>query len=244
MGLWLFFVFKIRYKKKGSEYLVGLIMNFSDKLYASVKDIWESCYIHPFVKGIGDGTLDLDKFRYYMIQDYIYLLDYAKVYALGVVKADSEEVMQGFSNMVSSILNGEMNIHRSYMKRLGITLEEINNSKAALDNVSYTHYMLAVSYNGSLADITVSLLSCMWSYLEIGRNLSKNSGSTQHEFYGEWIRGYISKDYEKSTKWLIDLVDNLTCDMGKKDLKRLEEIFITTSKYEYKFWDMAYNKGM
>lgn len=152
--------------------------------------------------------------------------------------------MQRFSSMVNSILNGEMNIHRSYIKRLGITLEEINNSKASLDNVSYTHYMLAVSYNGTLADITVSLLSCMWSYLEIGRNLSKNPGSTENEFYGEWIRGYISKEYEKSTKWLIDLVDNLTSNMGKKDLEKLEEIFITTSKYEYKFWDMAYNKGM
>lgn len=219
-------------------------MKFSQTLYESVKDIWKSYYIHPFVVGIGDGTLDIGKFKYYMIQDYIYLLDYVKVYALGVVKSDSEEVMQRFSSMVNSILNGEMNIHRSYIKRLGITLEEINNSKASLDNVSYTHYMLAVSYNGTLADITVSLLSCMWSYLEIGRNLSKNPGSTENEFYGEWIRGYISKEYEKSTKWLIDLVDNLTSNMGKKDLEKLEEIFITTSKYEYKFWDMAYNKGM
>lgn len=219
-------------------------MKFSEKLFESVKDIWKSYYIHPFVMGIGDGTLEIDKFKYYMIQDYIYLLEYAKVYALGIVKADSEEVMRGFSSMVNSILNGEMSIHRSYMKRLGITSREINNSKASLDNVSYTHYMLAVSYDGSLADITVSLLSCMWSYLEIGRDLSKKLGSTEHEFYGEWIRGYISKDYEKSTQWVIDLVDDLTGNMDEKDLKRLEEIFITTSKYEYKFWDMAYNKGM
>ena len=219
-------------------------MKFSESLYESVEEIWESYYKHPFVKGIGDGTLEVDKFKFYMIQDYIYLLDYAKVYALGVVKADTEEVMQGFANMVNDILNGEMSIHRSYMKRLGITSEEIKNAKASLTNISYTHYMIAVSQVGSLADLSVSLLSCMWSYLEIGRNLSKNHGATEHEFYGEWIRGYISKEYEECTKWLIDLVDKLAENMSEKELQKLKEIFINTSKYEYMFWDMSYNKEM
>ncbi|MBV7272416.1 thiaminase II [Clostridiaceae bacterium UIB06] len=219
-------------------------MKFSESLYENVKDIWESYYNHPFVKGIGDGTLEVDKFKFYMIQDYIYLLDYAKVYALGIVKADSEEVMQGFSSMVDSILNGEMSIHRSYMKRLGITAEEIKNTKASLDNISYTNYMLAVSQIGGLAEVSVSLLACMWSYLEIGRNLSKNPGATEHEFYGEWISGYISKEYEECTKWLIDLVDNLGEDISDKEKKKLIEVFVNTSKYEYMFWEMSYNKGM
>ena len=83
-------------------------MKFSEKLYERVKEIWQSYYNHPFVKEIGDGTLEVDKFKYYMIQDYLYLLDYAKVYALGVVKADTEEVMRGFSSMVNGILNGEI----------------------------------------------------------------------------------------------------------------------------------------
>ncbi|WP_027623010.1 thiaminase II [Clostridium lundense] len=219
-------------------------MKFSEKLYESVEGIWQSYYEHPFVKGIGTGALEVDKFKYYMIQDYLYLLDYAKVYALGVVKADTEEVMQGFSSMVNGILNGEMSIHRSYMKRLGITQEEIKNAKASLDNISYTHYMLAVAHTGNLADLTVSLLSCMWSYLEIGRHLSKIPNSIEHEFYGEWIRGYISKEYEELTQWVIDLVDDLAEDMSEKELKKLEEIFINTSKYEYMFWEMSYNKGM
>lgn len=219
-------------------------MKFTNDLYESVKDIWNSYYEHPFVKGIGEGTLDVDKFKFYMIQDYIYLLDYAKVYALGVVKANTEEVMQGFSAMVNNILNGEMSIHRSYMKRIGITSEEVKNTKASLTNLSYTHYMLAVANNGTLAELTVSLLACMWSYLEIGRNLSRIPGSTEHEFYGEWIRGYISEEYRKDTQWVIDLVDELADNMSGKEKKRLRDIFINSSRYEYLFWDMAYNKGM
>lgn len=219
-------------------------MKFSESLYESVKEIWESYYAHPFVKGIGNGTLEVDKFKFYMIQDYIYLLDYAKVYALGIVKADREGIMQGFSNMVNHILNGEMNIHRSYMKRLGITNEEIETTKASLSNISYTHYMLAVSQIGGLPELSVSLLACMWSYLEIGRVLSKKPEATEHPFYGEWIRGYISKEYEESTQWVIDLVDELAENLSLKDKEKLKEIFINTSKYEAMFWDMSYNKEM
>ncbi|MBM7869518.1 thiaminase/transcriptional activator TenA [Clostridium pascui] len=219
-------------------------MKFSQSLYKSVEDIWESYYKHPFVDGIGQGTLDVDKFKFYMIQDYIYLIDYAKIYALGIVKADTEQVMKGFATMVNGILNGEMSIHRSYMRRLGITQEEIRETKASLANISYTNYMLSVSQRGTLADLTVSLLSCMWSYLEIGRHLSKIPGSVNHEFYGEWIRGYISADYIKLTNWVIDLVDDLAKDLPKRELEKLEEIFVNTSKYEYMFWDMAYNKEM
>ena len=219
-------------------------MKFTEKLYENVEDIWTSYYNHPFIKGIGDGSLDMDKFKFYMIQDYLYLLDYAKVYALGVVKADTEEVMQGFSKMVDNILNGEMSIHRSYMKRLGITSEEVKNAKQSLTNISYTHYMLSVSHVGNLAELSTSLLACMWSYLEIGKNLSKIPGSTEHEFYGEWIRGYISKEYEEATAWIINLVDHLAKDMTDKELEKLNEIFINTSKYEYMFWDMSYHKEM
>lgn len=219
-------------------------MKFSQKLYESVEDIWKSYYEHSFVYGIGQGTLDVDKFKFYMIQDYIYLLDYAKIYALGIVKADTEEIMKGFSSMVNGILNGEMSIHRSYMRRLGITQDEISQTKASLANISYTNYMLSVSQRGTLAELSVSLLSCMWSYLEIGKHLSKIPGAVDHEFYGEWIRGYISEDYIKLTNWGIDLVDDLAKDLPKRELEKLEEIFINASKYEHMFWDMSYNKEM
>lgn len=219
-------------------------MKFSQYLHNNVEEIWDSYYEHPFVKGIGDGSLDMDKFKFYMIQDYIYLLDYARVYALGVVKADTEEVMQGFAQTVHDILNGEMSIHRSYMKKLGITSEEIKTTKASLANISYTNYMLAVSQKGTLIELSVSLLSCAWSYLEIGRRLSKIPGAVEHEFYGDWITGYSSKDYENTTKWLIDLVDELGKDLSQKEIEKSKEIFINSSKYEYMFWDMSYNKEL
>lgn len=219
-------------------------MKTSIKLYDSVKDIWDSYYQHPFIKGIADGSLEIDKFKFYMIQDYIYLLDYVKIYALGVVKSNEESTMRGFSKMVDNILNGEMNIHRTYMKRLGIGKKDIENTRASIENISYTNYMLSVSQMGDLMDLTTSLLACMWSYYLIGKKLSKIDGAAQHEFYGQWINGYASEDYERETEWIIDLLDHLTEDISEKKFKKLKEIFINTSKYERMFWNMAYKKGM
>ena len=219
-------------------------MRLSEKLYDSVKDLWESYYTHPFVEGIGNGTLDIDKFRFYMIQDYIYLLDYAKVFALGVVKSSKEEDMRFFSELVYSTLNGEMSIHKKYMKRLGITEDEIKSTKPSLTNTSYTNYMLWVGSNEGLLELVVSILSCSWSYKMIGCKLNEKEGASKHEFYGEWIDGYSSEEYAKSNDSIIEFVDRLGENITEEQEKRLIDIFINCSRYEYMFWDMSFNKEM
>lgn len=219
-------------------------MTFCDALFKKVAPVWEKSHQHPFVKGIGDGTLELDKFQYYIVQDYLYLLDYAKVYALGVVKAHNPEVMAKFAKQMDGILNGEMNLHKQYAKRLGISIQEMEEAKPSAMNLAYTNYMLSVSQSGTLAELTASLLPCMWSYWEIGKRLNAVSGARDHEFYGEWIRGYSSEEYGELCIWMIDLLNELAAGKSEQEKLRLEEIFLNTSRFEYLFWDMAYRKEM
>ncbi|MEG0070220.1 MAG: hypothetical protein RR693_10600, partial [Cetobacterium sp.] len=95
-------------------------MLFSNQLLNSATNIWDTYYSHPFVNGIGTGELEEDKFRFYIVQDYLYLLDYAKIFALGVIKSEDEASMQKFSKLLDGILNSEMGIHKHYMKVLNI----------------------------------------------------------------------------------------------------------------------------
>ena len=88
--------------------------------------VWEACHNHPFVTGMGDGTLAVEKFRHFMLQDYLYLLEYARVFALGVVKTRDTKLMRTFAVNIDAILNGEMKVHKAYMKRLGISEEQIS----------------------------------------------------------------------------------------------------------------------
>lgn len=213
----------------------------STRLHDAAASVWEACLRHPFVTGIGDGTLDMEKFRYFMLQDYLYLFDYARVFALGVVKARDPELMRVFAANVDAILGGEMKIHRAYMKRLDITEEQVFSVKPALANLSYTNYMLSVAQTGGPMEIVASILACSWSYAEIGQALAAIPGAAEHPFYGGWIRGYASEEYAATNQALIELMDSLAADAGEEQLAYLTDVFVNCSRYELGFWDMAWD---
>ena len=213
----------------------------STRLHDAAAPVWEACLRHPFVTGIGDGTLDMEKFRYFMLQDYLYLFDYARVFALGVVKARDPELMRVFAANVDAILGGEMKIHRAYMKRLDITEEQVFSVKPALANLSYTNYMLSVAQTGGPMEIVASILACSWSYAEIGQALAAIPSAAEHPFYGEWIRGYASEEYAATNQALIELMDSLAADAGEEQLAYLTDVFVNCSRYELGFWDMAWD---
>ncbi|WP_158738271.1 thiaminase II [Alteribacillus sp. YIM 98480] len=219
-------------------------MVFSERLYDNVKPIWEKNHNHPFVQGMGDGTLDKEKFRYFMIQDYLYLIEYSKLFAIGAAKASDVKTMGEFAKLLDSTLNTEMDLHRQYAKKFDISEEELENAKPAAVTVSYTHYMLAVGQNGGLAELVASLLPCMWSYAEIGKSLSQIPGASGHEFYGEWINMYADNEFQELTQWTINMLDRLADGKPEHELKHLEEIFLNTTRFEYMFWDMAYKGEM
>ena len=212
----------------------------SYQLRNAAASIWEDCLNHPFVTGIGDGTLAVEKFQYFMLQDYLYLFDYARVFALGVVKARDPELMRTFAANVDAILGGEMKIHKAYMKRLGISEEQVFAVKPALDNLSYTNYMLSIASNGTPMEIVAAILACSWSYAEIGQALVAVPGAAEHPFYGEWIQGYASEDYAATNQALIELMDSLAADATEDQIAYLTEIFVNCSRYELGFWDMSW----
>ena len=212
----------------------------SYRLRNAADPIWEACLKHPFVTGIGDGTLAVEKFQHFMLQDYLYLFDYARVFALGVVKARDPELMRTFAANVDAILGGEMKIHRAYMKRLGISEEQVFAVKPALDNLSYTNYMLSIASNGTPVEIVAAILACSWSYAEIGQALAAVPGAAEHPFYGEWIQGYASEDYTSTNQALIELMDSLATNATEEQIAYLTEIFVNCSRYELGFWDMSW----
>lgn len=216
-------------------------MTTTERLLKATEHIWAGYHTHPFVRGIADGTLAEEKFRYYMIQDYLYLIDYAKVFAVGVAKARDMETMRLFSGYIHQILDGEMDIHKDYMKRLGISLEEAEHTPMSLDNLSYTSYMLRIAYEGGAGETAAAILSCALSYEVIARQIvAQNPGAANHPFYGEWVRGYANEEYHEGNQILIELTERLTAGYSEEQLAWLTDIFVNCSRYEGAFWDMAW----
>lgn len=218
-------------------------MKTTEALLAATQKIWDSYNQHPFVLGIQDGTLDKEKFRYYIIQDYLYLEDYAKTFAVGVAKAKSQETANLFAKYIS-VMNGELNVHQGYLARLGVTQEEVDSTPRSLDNLSYTSYMLRVAYEEGEAEILVAILSCAYSYEIIAKNIVKNNPDSIHDaFYGDWIKGYASEGYAEENIVLLDELNRLTVHYTETQIQHLVDIFVACSRYELAFWEMSWNRN-
>lgn len=217
---------------------------FTDRLWKRVRPIWDAYLEHPFVKGIGEGWLDREKFKHYMKQDYVYLIEYARVFALGSAKAHDLKTMTTFANLLHGTLNFEMDLHRDYARKFNITPEELEATEPSATTTAYTSYMLNVSQRGGIENVTAAVLACAWSYNYIGKQLAKWPGALEHEFYGNWVRMYSSEQFTQLANDCIDLVNELAKGKPERELDALEEIFLITNRFEYMFWDMAESIGM
>lgn len=217
-------------------------MTTTQRLLDATADVWAQYNPHPFVMGLQDGTLDREKFRYYIVQDYLYLLEYAKVFSIGVAKAKSAQTTQLFSDYLAQLTGEEMNIHSGYMGKFAVTQQELDTTPRVLANLSYTSYMLRIAYEEGEAEILTAILSCACSYEVIAKNMVKaNPASLDHPFYGDWVRGYASEGYAAGNVVLTEMLDRLTAGYSEQQLAHLVEIFTVCSRYELAFWDMAWS---
>ena len=218
-------------------------MKPSERFYNKAMPIWKTYFAHPLVAGIGDGTLDPDKFRYYMVQDHKYLMQYAKVFALGVIKATDEADMRMYADLIAATLDTENAVHQAYLAELGVTRDMIDTTPMALNNKSYTDYMIAEAEKGGLPEIAVAVLACSWSYKVIGDYLETLPGYHDHPFYARWIDMYTSEGYRSANDAMIELVDRYCTGLSEQHLEKLDQILIDCSYYEYQFWDIAWSRG-
>ncbi len=220
-------------------------MSFSETLKEKAGKVWEDCYEHPFLQELGKGTLEKEKFKFYLLQDYRYLIEYAKVFAAGTTKCDEEKYMVKFSGIQHNILYDEMDIHRKYMADFGITEKEAGDTAQSLFSKAYTSNMLATAYSGTAADIIAVVFPCAWSYHDYAKRLKQSYGNIPEEnFYKKWIDTYASEEFEESFSWFYEYLDLLCENKTEKELKKIEDIFRTSIEFEFLFWDMAYGMKM
>ena len=217
-------------------------MRFTQQLSQQTADLRRQVLEHPFVKGIGDGSLPLEAFRFYMCQDYVFLVDYCRVLALAVAKADNLETMGRFAGLLNETLNTEMDLHRGFAAKFGITAQELEDTRGAPGTRAYTQHLLTTAYGGDLADITAAVLPCMWDYSDIGQTLAALEAPSPQPLYNEWIQMYATPEFGALASWLRDLLDQLGGNETPACRARLSRLFQDSCRYEYLFWEMAYRR--
>jgi thiaminase/transcriptional activator TenA len=217
-------------------------MRFTEYLRQQTADLRQQVLQHPFVTGIGDGGLPLEAFRFYMCQDYVFLVDYSRVLALAAAKAGDLETMGRFAGLLHETLNTEMDLHRGFAAKFGIRPGELESTQAAPGTRAYTQHLLATAYSGDLADIAAAILPCMWDYSDIGQNLAAQGAPSPQPLYDEWIQIYAAPEFGALATWLRGLLDRLGSDAAPDRQVRLSRLFADSCRYEYLFWDMAYRQ--
>ena len=214
-------------------------MRASDAFRAAAHEIWEANFAHPFVQGIGDGTLSEERFRFYLAQDYVYLIDFSRFFAVAAAKGQGLAPMERFAKLLDETLHFEMDLHRSLCAEFGFSRQDLEHTRPAPTCLAYTCYLLRVAYEGEAWSLLAALLPCSWGYGEIGLRL-KAKGLPAVAHYAKWIETYSSAEYQEIVEWLRSLFDEAAGDASGPSRARLQEIFDTSSRWEYLFWEMAW----
>jgi thiaminase/transcriptional activator TenA len=215
-------------------------MGFSDDLRKLGEPIWSRSLSHPFVSGIGDGRLPVERFKFYIRQDYVFLVEYARVLALACAKGHDQAVMTKFAELLHTTLGTEMALHRTYCGEFGLSPEELEATPPAPTTAAYTAHLLETAWSGSLGEIVAALFPCQWGYWEIGQALAARGEPAGVPLYCQWIRIYSGKEYGELAHWVKSLLDELGDAAAKAERQRMTERFLLSSRFEHAFWEMAW----
>ena len=212
---------------------------FTERLRQRAAEIWEAQYRHPFVQGIGDGTLELEKFKFWVRQDYVFLVEYARLLALAAARSPDLKTMMRFAGLLKETVETEMSLHRGYAAEFQISSKELELESPAPTTRAYTDFLLRVATTGDFTELAAALLPCMWAFSEIGRRLAAKPKPSD-ERYAKWIVMYSSSEFAELAEWCRELVDSLAAGLPERELHKMEAAFLTSSRYELQFWEMAW----
>ncbi|MET1160854.1 MAG: thiaminase II [Thermoprotei archaeon] len=215
-------------------------MKLSAKLRESSSHIWDSILRHPFVVELYSGRLPLEKFKYYVIQDYNFLVGMTKAFSIIAAKTREYDLLKTALELAYGDVTIEMDNYIKLLNKLGLSLEEVIRTEPAPTNYAYVNHILVTCTLYSPLECMVSMLPCFWSYMVIAETHKNLLENNPVEVYKDWALVYLSKEYRDLTTRLINIVDDLWNRYGS-DYEFLDWIFKTSSRYEYLFWDMAYN---
>lgn len=217
---------------------------FTDRLRDAANPIWEQQMRHPFVTALGDGSLPSETFRFYICQDARFLDDLAKTFAYAATKTDDHAEMQHFGESLLHTLLVEQTLHQTYAARFGLSVAQMMAVPMAPTTYAYTRHLLHIAATGSLAAVLTAVLPCAWIYAEVGRHFTALLGGTPDEShpYAQWLGTYASEEFEAVGAWIRDRLNSHAAPLPASELANLEAIFLTSSRYEFMFWDMAWRR--
>lgn len=217
-----------------------------EALKAEAAGEWRAYTEHAFVEQMRDGSLPHDAFLHYLRQDYVFLVHFARAWALAVVKSNRIDEMRLCAGTVHALIDEEMRLHIETCAALGISEPELAATQEAPANLAYTRFVMDAGLRGDLLDLLVALSPCVFGYGEIGARLAARTGGPcdDHPYKG-WIDTYAGDDYQGVCATVGKLLDDVGLRRIGPDFAasprfaELLNLFKTASRLEADFWQMG-----
>ena len=215
---------------------INILENFSDELKIAAAPIWEKIFKHPFLVAIKNGSLPIETFRYYLTQDYLYLEGFARTVAMALAKAPDSETLEELSHRVLTPV--ERPLHHKLLAEAEVTLTSIYEAGPSPTNTAYVNHMVKTASLYGLGPTAAALLPCPWTY----HLLKDEVGASDHPLYSQWTEFYVAGFLENSVAAWRKFVDQAALTAGPTELNDMRRAFITSSQYEYMFWEAALSR--
>ena len=207
---------------------------------------WDAYVAHPFVRQLGVGTLPRAAFAHFLRQDYLFLIHFARAYALAGAKAATLADLRDAARSVSNIVDIEMPLHVAYCRDWGISEAEMEAEPEAMETVAYTRFVLDRGYAGDLLDLEVALAPCVVGYAEaVARLLADPATIRDGNPYSLWMKAYAGVDYRG---WVAGCIDKLNrrgaANGADARYPQLLATFRAATMLETAFWDMGLRAGL
>jgi thiaminase/transcriptional activator TenA len=201
---------------------------------------WRDYVSHPFVRSLGDGTLPRAAFQRYLTQDYLFLVQFARAYALAGYKSATLTDLRAAAAGLSAIVDVEMKLHVAYCAEWGLTENDMAVEPEAMETIAYTRFVLDTGLAGDLLDLHVALAPCLIGYAEIGERLV-DEGTAVGNPYAAWIAAYAGAEYSAAAIGALETLERLGAERGAEArYGRLAEIFLSATRLETAFWEMGW----
>jgi thiaminase/transcriptional activator TenA len=220
-------------------------MPLFERLKAAASAEWRAYTEHPFTNGLADGSLTEAAFRHYLVQDYLFLIEFARAYALSVYKSPTLADMREGAAGLSAILDVEMNLHVTLCAGWGLSPADLEQAPSAVETLAYTRYVLDAGMRGDLLALEVALAPCVIGYAEIATRLAARPNAyAATNPYRAWIAEYAGTPYQdvaaKARAHLEELADRYATPAREVELTA---IFREATRLETGFWDMGWRAG-
>ncbi len=216
-------------------------VTYSESLKEAATPVWNALMRHPMVQGIGKGDLDEEPFKYWVRQDYVYLIEYSRMFALAAAKAPDLDKMSRFATLLHETLNTEMELHRQYAEHFRVSRQELEDTRPSPTTQGYTDFLVRTAALGDHGDIMAALLPCMWGYNDTALHL-KADGLPEQSGYRQWIEMYASDEFSGLTRDCRELMDEAGAGASEADHQRHRALFLTSARYELQFWEAAWRQ--